>query len=139
MPSSARDIIVVALTVPLPAREDEQVRVAERAALIEAALIEHGHLPKPYTAPTDEEVEDTARWLATESQFPRYTVEAGPDTPPGWRRLMASTTDVNVAAAKALTLAVTDAYRDDVIRAKHTLLAWHHAHSALSTDRRAAR
>lgn len=93
-------------------------RTRAHAELVVAALVEHGHLPRPAQAPSRDEVEELARWLAGASRFPRYTVEGG------WQRIMAADADVNVAAAYAARNCATDAEREDVSVAKGVLLRW---------------
>ena len=120
MQPSAHDVVraVLATRLPHPSASPD-----DRATLIVAALIEHGHLPRPdHThTPTADDVEEFAQWLAERSQFPRYT------TPDGWRRIIASPTDVNVATAKALVLAADDEEAGLIRRTSWMLL--HHAHN----------
>lgn len=111
-------------TVPCRCYVPDPGRVEAQAALVVAALIEHGHLPDP-THPAETtlgEVEDVARWLANRSRFARYT------TPGGWNRIMASEVDVNVAATKAHREAPSDGERQAVLEAKAVLLHWHGTH-----------
>lgn len=129
---SARDVIVAALATYLPPTDRPDVE--DRADIVVGALIQHGHLPAPDPGPTRRaDMEELAQWLAERSQFARYTVEAGDSTPPGWHRIMASSADVNVAAAKALAVAPTDDSRDEIARAKWLLLRWHQEHSLPTT------
>lgn len=118
----ARDVILVALLTPLPTDSTDpgdRNAAESRAALIEAALIQHGHLTAPGGGgPTLAEVEDVARWLADQSMFARYTMDGG------WKRLLASNADVNVAAAKALVHAATDDDKAAIVHAKALLATY---------------
>ena len=115
---SALDVVRAVLATHLPPAASPD----DRAHLIVAALIEHGHLPRPEHTTTPEDIEEFAQWLAEQSQFPRYT------TPDGWRRIVASTADVNVATAKALTFAATDEEVGLIRRTSYMLLR--HANDA---------
>lgn len=77
----------------LVARED---RLDAQAALVWDALVSSGVLTaqQPATEPTQDEVEEVAKYLARESRFVRYSDD-------GWRMLLDSETDVRVAHAKA--------------------------------------
>lgn len=50
---------------------------------------------EPSPAPTEADYEAMARWLADRSSFPRYLVQDG------WRRLLESDRDVDLAHSKA--------------------------------------
>lgn len=113
----ARDVVLAALSVVLPPRDRPDIE--DRADLIVAALREHGHLPTEQHVASLADVEDVARWLAAESRFARYI------TADGWRRIMQSDADVNVAATYANTHAFTDDERQAVGEAKSVLLRWH--------------
>jgi hypothetical protein len=119
-------VVLASLATALPTTDRPDVEA--RADLIVAALIEYGHLPKPDTAPTPEDMERLAEWLGTESRFPRYTTP-NIEGRPGWMRLLVSDADVNVATHKAMQYAVTDEQRDEIRRASWLLLRWCAEHS----------
>lgn len=134
-PPTARDVILAALSTVLPCPKcgrtekcrclvkDARPQIDRRADLVVAALIEHGHLPSPDAPVGEREVEDVAKWLAAESRHPRYTAVED-----GWRRLMTSDADVEVAAANAQRYATTDGDMGSVKSAKGVLLRWHRDH-----------
>lgn len=106
--SAPRDVIVAALAVALPCpvcgreatcrciKPAGYSATEERATLIEAALIEHGHLAPPERPATEQDIDDAARWLADKSRHPRYV-----DVEEGWRKLLESSADVELACACA--------------------------------------
>ena len=103
---TARDVILACLAQTIPATDRPDVE--DRADLIVAALVQHGHLPQPHvTGLSDADADQIAEWLGNASQFARYTSD-DLDGNPGWHRILDSDADVNVAAAKALMLAPTD-------------------------------
>lgn len=91
-----------------------------RAELVEDALITYGYLPEPVEV-SKFNAEETARWLAERTGFPRYALVAD-----GWRRLLESEADVELAAAKAIGR-VSGGEVEVVKGAKSALLAWHAA------------
>jgi hypothetical protein len=91
-----------------------------RAELVEDALIAYGYLPEPVEV-SKFNAEETARWLAERTGFPRYALVAD-----GWRRLLESEADVELAAAKAIGR-VSGGEVEVVKGAKSALLAWHAA------------
>lgn len=128
---AARDVIVAALAQrpPCPvcaavttcrcATPEGYSRTDAQAELIERALITYGHLPEPHVEdPFDPE--EVAHWLAERSGFARYIVEDG------WKRLMESDRDVELAAFKAQQR-VPSGEVDMVKAGKAALLAWHQA------------
>lgn len=123
--STAYDVVLAALAQPLPPVEPERPQTEARARLVVAALIAHGHLPDPNTdtEPSLADVEAQARWLAAASRHPRYLVEDG------WRKVMASDADVNVAAAAAAKYALHLRDRQEAIdRAVAILTHWQTTH-----------
>jgi hypothetical protein len=121
-------VACLAQTLPCPvcgrteacrcARPPEYSATSERATLIEQALIHYGYLPDPKPLPVFDEVE-TAQWLAERSGFARYT-----QVKDGWRRLIESEIDVEIATTNALRRVPTDEV-EIVKAAKAALLAWH--------------
>lgn len=104
---SPREVVVAALAVPLPCpacgraeacrciRPEGWSATEARADLVVAALIEHGHLPDPDPrAVTPEDLERAAQWLAKASRHPRYEET-------GWRKILQSEADVEMASAQA--------------------------------------
>lgn len=75
---------------------DLAARIDARANLVHVALVEHGLLATPEQAagPTQEEIEEVAKFLARESRFIRYSDD-------DWQMLMTSAADVETAYAKA--------------------------------------
>jgi hypothetical protein len=130
---SPRDVVLAALAVALPCpacgRTDgcrclvERPQTEDRADLVVAALIEHGHLPSPTRPVTEDDVAEVARWLAEESRHPRYT-----QVEDGWHRLLESEPDVDLACARALTNAANDGDRESVLHARTMLLRWQREH-----------
>lgn len=108
---SAHDVILAALAIDAPPSLEMQ------ASLIEAALVEHGHLPHPDQPATQDDVDRVARWLAERSMHPRYTMEDG------WKRLLESAPDVHVAHAAATRIAAAGT-STEVDEARRFLLAW---------------
>ena len=129
----ARDVILAALAQALPCpvcgrtdpcrclRPADYSPTAERATLIEQALILYGHLPQPEGEAVAFDAIETAQWLADRSGFPRYT-----QVHEGWRRIIESEADVELATIKALQRVPTDEV-EMVKAAKAALLAWHQA------------
>jgi hypothetical protein len=116
---TAHAVITAALAQPLPG---DQQDVHQRAVLIEAALIQHGHLPEPQgaaQAPSQDEVEEIARWLAERGAHPRHVVVED-----GWKRLIESPVDVDLAGACAQRR-VGNHGLDEVLRAVDVLKRWH--------------
>lgn len=138
---TARDVIVAALSTPLPcptcgrvetcrcATRPGHTLIEERAALIEAALLQHGIIPTPSAEPTQEDVNEAAMVLAARSRHPRYTL-----TTDGWRKLLQATADVRLAATTAEQHAVGAGAREEIASLREGLLAWHDAQD----DRRAS-
>lgn len=116
-PPSPREVIVAALAVALPCPSCGKAEVCrcikpagyshveERAKLVEAALLERGLLAGPTGELTRDDVEQMARWLADQSEHPRYWGE-------GWRRLLESEVDVDVAYTAASTRASQSALEE---------------------------
>lgn len=105
------DVIREALLQPIPCPNCSSMKTCRcmpqrakrleiRAGVIHGALVAAGLLATPQQAPAEAEMEDVARFLARESRFVRYY---DPDDPSdeGWRQLLASPADVDLAAAKA--------------------------------------
>lgn len=116
---TARQVIVAALAVPVP-DEGPEGRVERQAALIEAALIQHGHLPDPHAATTgltEDEVVEVAKWLARASRHPRYAED-------GYTMLMSSERDVAMAGHQAEQRAMDSEAVQQIARARQVLLAW---------------
>lgn len=127
---SPHDIVVGALAQALPcpvcgrtepcrcARPEGYSPTEARARLIVEALALFGHLP-----PLEEEgafdPEEVAQWLAERSGFPRYT-----QAEDGWRKILESERDVELAAIKAMQRVPSDEV-EIVKGAKASLLAWH--------------
>lgn len=88
----------------------------ERALLIESALVHYGFLPNPEEAEFN--AEEVAQWLAERSGFPRYTMQDG------WRKLLESEPDVEVATINAIRRVPTSEV-EQVRAAKAALLSWH--------------
>lgn len=80
-------------TIDPPMTTEERLNVL--LAVNNAVLAASGRLNLPELASTPEELDDTAKWLAEKSGFPRYT-EAD-----GWHLLRGHPRDVEVAFAKA--------------------------------------
>ncbi|GIH95249.1 hypothetical protein ACFFMN_23110 [Planobispora siamensis] len=78
---------------------DQRVEAALRAALQarDAILASAGYLVVPAPVPTDEELDEAARWLAEASQCQRFAGE-------NWRKLRYRPHLVDFAAGKARTL-----------------------------------
>lgn len=102
-------VIVAALAVALPCpfcglhtgcshsdSPDGWSPTTARAKLVQAALLERGLVRHTVPKVTSGEVEETARWLADRSQHPRYT-----QTDEGWRKLLQSVPDVDLAYTHA--------------------------------------
>lgn len=128
---SAHDVILAAVAQALPCpvcgrtepcrcvRPQDYSPTAERASLIEKALILYGHLPEPEGEAPVFDAEETAQWLADRSGFARYT-----QVHEGWRRLTEAEADVELATVYALRRVPTDEV-EMVKAAKAALLAWH--------------
>jgi hypothetical protein len=96
-------------------------RIDAQAEMVQVALAEHGLLVdqgQP-AAPTGTEMEEVAKFLAEQSRFARYAGE-------GWRMLLDSDVDVNVAftKAKAATEGSEKAVTEALGRARDLLVAW---------------
>ena len=115
--TTPRDVVLASLAVTIPASDPERPDVEQRADLIVAALIQHGFLHVSSTEPTRDEVHDVARWLADASRHPRYVAVDG------WRKLLESDADVEVAAHAALRNA-SQREAEDIGHAKRTLLTY---------------
>jgi hypothetical protein len=96
-------------------------RIDAQAEMVQVALAEHGLLvdqDQP-AGPTGTEMEEVAKFLAEQSRFARYAGE-------GWRMLLDSDVDVNVAftKAKAATEGSEKAVTEALGRARDLLVAW---------------
>lgn len=128
---TAHDVIAAALVVALPcpvcgraetcrcARPEAHSLTSERATLIEAALVEHGHLAPASRAATQEDFDEAAMYLAARSRHPRYT-----QTSDGWGKLLQSEADVEMAYAQA-SGKVPQSEQEPLGRAKTLLLGFH--------------
>lgn len=132
-PPTIHEVIVSALAQALPCatcgsivacrciKAPGEVRVADRATLVENVLREFGHLPPlaaPAGPPTTAEIHETARWLAGQSQHPRYVGD-------GWQKIMQSIPDVEMAFTQASRTASNADL--EALGAARRLLAAHHA------------
>ena len=130
---SVHDIVVGCLAQALPCpvcgrtdpcrcvRPVDYSPTEARATLIEKALIHFGHLPDPGVGEAAFDPEETARWLADRSGHPRYV-----QVEDGWRRLIESENDVELASIHA-TRRVSGSEVETVKAAKSALLGWHQA------------
>lgn len=94
-------------------------RVEAQGRLVEAALLAVGLLVEERIEPRPFDPEEVAEFLADRSGFARYT-----QVEEGWRRLMESEQDVEVAASYAMRR-VSSGEVDMVKAAKAALLEWH--------------
>lgn len=112
----AHDVILAALAI------NNVPSVDTHARLIEAALIEHGHLPPHEQEMTRADVEKVAQWLAERSMHPRYVMVAD-----GWHRLMESASDVHLAHSAA-TKTAPQGTGTELDEARRVLLGWQNQH-----------
>lgn len=131
--SSPLDVISTALAVPLPCPECGRAEVCrcirppgysahtERARLIEAALVQYGHLSAafPDTEPSEDDVKAAAVLLCRKSRHARY------DYAEGYLLLHQSPRDVEVAFAAAEKRGLTGSEAEELGRARDLLLDWH--------------
>lgn len=82
--------------VPTVAAVDDDTAEQTRADLALVALVDSARLAA-MGEPDDSEVEEVAEWLAEQSDHPRYC-----QVKDGWRKLLTSTADVEVAYAAAV-------------------------------------
>lgn len=116
--STPHEVIMAALAADLP-----EGTLHDRALLIEAALVEHGHLPEPHREATLADVEEVCRWLADQSRHPRYVL-----VHEGWRKILASDADLTLAGMRALGNAANEADRDSVHHAVAVVRRWIDTH-----------
>lgn len=138
---TARDVIVAALAVPLPcplcgraevcrcAKPKGYSPTEERAALIEAALIEEGHLTVAAREPTQTDLDEAAMYLAARSRHPRYT-----QVEDGWRKLLDAEADVTMAYHQA-TKHAPQSEQEPLSRAKSLLMTFHASRRASEVHR----
>lgn len=95
-------------------------RLRNQAQMLHDALIDEGLLHVEQAEPTAEDFDVLARWLADQSQHPRYVM-----IEEGWRKLLESEQDVTVAYAAALKTVGTPSQEQNnqLGRARDTLVA----------------
>lgn len=128
---TARDVIVAALAVPLPCpvcgraetcrcvKPEGYSLTEERATLIEAALVQEGHLRAPAAEVSQADLDEAAMYLAARSRHPRYT-----QTEDGWRKLFQAEPDVEMAYHHA-TKNAPQSEQEPLSRAKNLLVTFH--------------
>jgi hypothetical protein len=124
------DVIHEVLLQPVPCEKCEKVscrclfakagRLKNQSQMILAALTSEGLLHVEQAEPTAEDFEVLARWLADQSQHPRYVMIED-----GWSKLLESEHDVTVAYAAALkTIGTPSVEQNNQLgRARDTLVA----------------
>lgn len=110
-------------TKPCRCLVNRTVRIDVQAAMIAADLTNEGLLPAPAPGgPTLADLEEVAQFLAMESRFVRYYDEDDPNDE-GWRVLLTSPTDIDVAVAKAKARNEGDkAVTEAIVRGRRLLL-----------------
>lgn len=83
-----------ALVIPVAREEGHEETLRGDLALV--AVADRARM-QAYSEPGPAEVEEVAQWLAEQSDHPRYC-----QVPEGWRTILASTADVEVAYAAAV-------------------------------------